>query len=226
MRGENGSQPEEDWNTDKHRFIYVWIANVDQILTAGVENNGDGTLTATYESSFPGSYLVFVEDINLLARTEDAKGMPIQGSPFPLTIVGEATINVEALPVCGVGEGHFNVSSTYWRRGSWVSSNIGSAKHGVLRDGWVFQPRDCVHETFVYEDLMLLAALEKPTWLLAVGNSILRGIYLTMVDMILVRGQKDELDTSVIEKCWGFVDIKIGNLRLTYQVKRLRHLLY
>lgn len=160
---------------------------------------------------------MFVEDVNLLARTEDAKGRPIQGSPFPLTIGGKATIDVEALPVCGVDEG--NVSSTYWRTGSWISSNIGSTKHGVLRDGWVFQPRECVYDTFLHEDLMLLATLEEPTWLLAVGNSILRGIYLSMVDMVLARGQKDELDTSVIEKCWGFVDIKIGNLRLTYQVK-------
>lgn len=217
LAGENGSQPEGDWNIDKHRFIYVWIANADQIFTAGMENNRDGTLTATYESNFPGSYLIYVEDVDLRIRTEDGNGRPIQGSPFPLTIVGEPTIDVKALPVCGVDEE--NVSSTYWRRGSWISSNIASAKHGVLRDGWVFQPRECVHETFLYEDLMLLATLEEPTWLLAVGNSILRGIYLTLVDMVLARGQKDELGTSVIEKCWGFADIKIGNLRLTYQVK-------
>ena len=223
LADENGSKPEGDWNLDKHRFIYVWIANADQILTAGVKNNGDGTLTATYESCFPGDYLVFIEDVDLRASDESDKGRPIKGSPFPLTIVGEAALDVEGLSVCGV-EGE-DVASTYWRTGSWISSNIASAKHGVLRDGWVFQPQSCVLETFSYEDLILLATLEEPTWLLAVGNSVLRGVYLTLVDLVLGRGQKDELGTSVIEKCWGFADIRIGNLRLTYQVKEMRRLL-
>ncbi|CAM9322880.1 unnamed protein product [Laminaria digitata] len=68
---------------------------------------------------------------------------------------------------------------------------------------------------------MLLASLEEQTWLLAMGNSILRGAYLSLVDMVLARGQKDNLDTSAIQKCWGFADVRIGNLRLTYQDLRL-----
>lgn len=219
LAGENGSQPQAEWNVDKKRFIYVWVASADHVFIAGVENNGDGTLTATYESSFPGTYLLFVEDVDLCIKDKFKRGQPIAGSPFSLTILGKPTIDVDSLPVCGTEEE--DVSSSFWRPGSWISSSIASAEHGVLRDGWVFQPKACVHDTFSFDDLMILASLGEPTWLLAVGNSILRGVFLTLVDMVLAQGQKDEFDTSVTQKCWGFVDIRFGNLRLTYQASEL-----
>lgn len=217
LAGENGSDPQGEWNVDKKRFLYVWIANEDSVFIAGVENNGDGTLTASYESSFPGTYLVYVEDVDLHIDDSFARGQPIIGSPFLLTVSGEPALDVDGLPVCGT-EADEGIESSFWRPGSWVSSNVASAKHGVLRDGWVFQPKGCVHDTFSYDDLMLLASLEEPTWLLAMGNSILRGVYLSLLDMVLARGQKDNFGSSAIQKCWGFVDIRIGNLRLTYQV--------
>ena len=216
LGGENGTDPQGEWNVDKKRFIYVWISNEDNIFIAAVENNGDGTLTASYESSFPGTYLVYIEGVDLHNRDEFGRGQPIVGSPFSLTVSGQPALDIDALPVCGTQDE--DVETSFWRPGSWVSSNVASPNHGVLRDGWVFQPKACVHDTFSYDDLMLLASLEEPTWLLAMGNSILRGVYLSLVDMVLARGQKDNLGSSAIQKCWGFVDIRIGNLRITYQV--------
>lgn len=221
---------EWDYNVDKKRFIYVWVASEDSVFAAAVENNLDGTLTASYESSFPGSYLVHVEDVDLRIKDDKfQRGRPIVGSPFSLTVTGQPSVLVDDLPVCGSGGGgtygnddgdseEAELASEYWRAGSWVSSSVASLKHGVLRDGWVFQPKDCAYEAFSYDDLMLLAGLEEPTWLLALGNSILRGVFLTLVDMALAKGQKDGFATSVLAKCWGFSDVKIGNLRLTYQV--------
>eukprot|EP00903_Cladosiphon_okamuranus_P014398 g13366.t1 len=228
--------PEGEWdyNVDKKRFVYVWVAGEDSVFVAEVENNSDGTLTATYEASFPGDYLVHVEDVDLRIKGDDfRRGRPIIGSPFPLTVSGEPAVRVDDLPVCGSGSGSSStgngdgnrgeaeLASEYWRAGSWVSWNLASPKHGVLRDGWVFQPKDCAYEAFSYEDLMVLASLKEPTWLLALGNSILRGVFLTLVDMALSKGQKDALSTSVLAKCWGFSDVRIGNLRLTYQDLRL-----
>lgn len=221
--------PEGEWdyNVDKKRFVYVWVAGEDSVFVAEVVNNFDGTLTATYEAPFPGSYLVHVEDVDLRIKDDKfQRGRPIAGSPFSLTVSGGPAVRVDDLPVCGSGS-HTNggdseeaeVAAEYWRAGSWVSSNLASPKHGVLRDGWVFQPKDCAYEAFSYDDLMLLAGQEEPTWLLALGNSILRGVFLTLVDMALAKGQKDAFPTSVLAKCWGFSDVRIGNLRLTYQVR-------
>lgn len=234
-----GEHAEKDWdyNVDKNRFIYVWVASEDHVFVAAVENNWDGTLTASYECPFPGDYLVHVEDVDLKAKGEDSsklgRGRPITGSPFSLTVSGEPSIRVDDLPVCGdttatsarnkhgeeeEGEAGEDAASAFWRTGSWVSSNLASEAHGVLRDGWVFQPKACAYETFTYDDLMLLAGLEEPTWFLALGNSILRGVFLTLVDMALAKGQKDNFSSSVLRKCWGFVDVRIGSLRITYQV--------
>lgn len=237
--GEADEPPDWDYNLDKKRFIYVWVASEDNVFIAEVENNGDGTLTASYESSFPGNYLVHIEDVDLRIKGDDfGRGRPITGSPFSLIVEGEPTIDVSALPVCGSvrtgdndeaingngldsqkREGLEDMESAFWRTGSWVSSNIAAHSHGVQRDGWVFQPKTCAYEAFSREDILLLAGLEEHTWLLAMGNSILRGVFLTLVDMVLAEGQKDEFSTSVVKKCWGFIDIRIGNLRLTYQVR-------
>ncbi|CAM9747311.1 unnamed protein product, partial [Ectocarpus fasciculatus] len=202
------------------RFIYVWIANEDQILIAEVVDDGsmNNTLTATYKSDFPGDYLVYIDEVDLSRKGE---GVPILGSPFSLTIAGDApTLDVNSLPICSSQKDFNNdIAGTFWRPGTWLSSNVASAAHGVLRNGWVFQPKSCVFDTFSYEDLMLLASLDgEPTWLLVLGGSVQRGVFLTLIDMVLAAGQKHDMSSSVLQKCWGYADVQVGNLRLTYQV--------
>ncbi|CAB1109494.1 unnamed protein product [Ectocarpus sp. CCAP 1310/34] len=220
--GGGGSLP--DWEPNSSfRFIYVWICSKDQILIAEVVGDGsnNGTLTATYQSDFPGDYLVHVEEVQPSKRGE---GLPIVGSPFSLTITGDGpTLDVDSLPVCGSqDDGSNDIADTFWRPGTWLSSNVASAAHGVMRNGWVFQPKSCVFDTFSYQDLMLLASLDgEPTWLVVVGGSVQRGVFLTLVDMALAAGQKDDMATSVLQKCWGYADLRVGNLRLTYQDMRL-----
>ncbi|CAN0033491.1 unnamed protein product, partial [Ascophyllum nodosum] len=216
LTSENGKPPVDRWNVQHGLFFYVWIANEDQIFTAEVVNEGNGILTATYESSFPGDYLVYVEAI-VLSRMDE--GRPISGSPFALTISGDPAVDIDGLPTCGTVQE--DTTESFWKEGTWVSSNIASSTSGVGRDGWVFQPKTCVHDMFSYDDLMLLASLNEPTWLLVLGGSVQRGLFLTMVDMVLAQGQKDDFDTSPIQKCWGYADVTVGHLRLTYQDMRM-----
>ncbi|CAM9685943.1 unnamed protein product, partial [Choristocarpus tenellus] len=49
------------------------------------------------------------------------------------------------------------------------------------------------------------------------GSSVQRGIFLSLVDMALRQGQKDNFWDSSISKCWGWADVRIGNLRFSYQ---------
>lgn len=177
-------------------------------------DNCNGTLTATYDSSFPGTYAIHIEEVLLANKGE---GRPIVGSPFHLTISGTPKLYPDELPVCGTSKE--GIRDSFWAPGSWVSSNIASAKHGVNRDGWVFQPTSCVYDSFTHEDLLLLARSEEPTWLLVVGNSVQRGVFHALVDMILVQGQKDNFEKSVIQKCWGYSNIQLGSLRVSYQVR-------
>eukprot|EP00903_Cladosiphon_okamuranus_P020050 g18416.t1 len=204
------------WSHNEQKFMYVWIANEDQILIAEVVDNGNGTLTATYESLFPGDYLVYVEEVRLNNHDE---GIPVLDSPFRLTVTGAPKLDTDDLPACHSIEQ--DLPDSFWRPGTWVSSNIASPAHGVTRCGWVFQPKTCVLDTFSYEDLMYVASAEQPTWLLVLGSSIQRGVFLMLVDMILAEGQKDELESSTIQKCWGYAEVRVGNLRVTYQDMRL-----
>ncbi|CAM9874426.1 unnamed protein product, partial [Ectocarpus fasciculatus] len=212
-----------DWEPNSSdRFIYVWISNKDQIFTAEVFGDGssNGRLTATYTSDFPGDYLMYIEEVH---TSEHGEGLPILGSPFSLTVEGDSpTMDVNSLPVCSSqGDAKKDIGDTYWRPGTWLSSHVASAAHGVMRNGWVFQPRSCVFDTFSYEDLMLLASLDEPTWLLILGSSIQRGVFHSLVDMVLAQGQKDDFSYSIVKKCWGYVNLRIGSLRLTYQDMRL-----
>ncbi|CAN0309063.1 unnamed protein product [Ectocarpus sp. 6 AP-2014] len=212
-----------DWKPNSsRRFIYVWISSTNQIFTADVFSDGsaNGILTVTYTSNFPGDYLVYIEEVN---PSEKGEGLPILGSPFSLNIEGDAaTLDVNSLPVCGSQDDAKNdIGDTYWRPGTWLSSYVASAAHGVMRNGWVFQPRSCVFDTFSYKDLMLLASLSEPTWLLILGGSIQRGVFHSLVDMALGQGQKDDFADSILIKCWGYADLHVGNLRFTYQDMRL-----
>ncbi|CAM9893261.1 unnamed protein product, partial [Laminaria digitata] len=125
LSDEDDAPPHDDWNAVTNRlFMYVWIANADQIFIAEVVNNGDGTLTATYESSFPGHYSVHIE---VVTRVNHDEGVPIVGSPFPLTIKGDPILNIDDLSLCGTEEE--DIGSSFWRPGTWLSSNLASASH-------------------------------------------------------------------------------------------------
>ncbi|CAN0195068.1 unnamed protein product, partial [Hapterophycus canaliculatus] len=170
----------------------MFIAEVtDDGADQGVDGGGT-TLTATYMSDFPGDYLVYVEEVVAIEHVR-GEGRPIVGTK--------------------------DIGDSFWRPGTWLSSNVASPAHGVLRDGWVFQPKTCVYDTFSYDDLMLLSALQdEPTWILILGGSVQRGVFLSLVDMVLARGQKDDMGGSVVQKCWGYADLHVGNIRVTYQV--------
>ncbi|CAM9430343.1 unnamed protein product, partial [Hapterophycus canaliculatus] len=212
---------------------------IAEVTDNGAQQEGDGggmtILTATYTSDFPGDYLVHIEEV-LAVEHGRGEGRPIVGSPFSLTITtddsgGKAptapTLDVNSLPVCGSPEDtSTGIADTFWRPGTWLSSNVASPAHGVLRDGWVFQPKTCVYDTFSHDDLMELGALtDEPTWILILGGSVQRGVFLTLIDMVLAKGQKDDIGKSVVQKCWGYADLQIGNIRLTYQDMRLYRIL-
>lgn len=203
------------------------IAEVTQHDSDGSDRGT--SLTASYTSHFPGEYLVYIEEVDLSERHE---GRPIVGSPYSLTITSAssnngtstaATLDIESLPVCDSEEDtRSNIAETFWRPGTWLSSNVASPTHGVTRNGWVFQPKTCVLDAFSYDDLMLMASLQQePTWLLVLGGSVQRGMFLTLVDMALKQGQKDNMNKSAVQKCWGYADVRIGSFRITYQVRRM-----
>lgn len=137
------------------------------MFAAEVVNNDNGTLTATYVSDFPGQYVVYIEEIDMSRRRLE-RAHPLVGTPFNLLISGEETLDVNNLTPCNDLDN--STSADFWRSGTWLSSRVASAQHGTLRNGWVFQPKNCIHEAYTYDDLMVVAALEETTWIVILGK--------------------------------------------------------
>ena len=115
-------------------------------------------------------------------------------------------------------------------QGTWVGPQFRRAVPqllpNALRTGWSFHPsaamggEGCRIETFSREEL--LSVPPKPderreTHIYVVGTSVMRGVYHSLLDLLLPQSDKQAFLASMLKKCWGRSDLKKGNLRLTYQ---------
>jgi hypothetical protein len=94
----------------------------------------------------------------------------------------------------------------------------------VLRNGWTFAPRQCYLETFTTQELWAISKQQqqeqRKTVIAIWGTSRERGVFLSMVDMMLLPGanEKSNLEKSVVGKCWGRASVQLNHhLELIYQ---------
>ena len=73
---------------------------------------------------------------------------------------------------------------------------------------------NCKVETFNTNDIR---SIPKKRSIYILGTSIQRGIFLSLVDIMLDNAEKEQLSKSVIEKCWGRMLVQKGNLEVVYQ---------
>lgn len=94
------------------------------------------------------------------------------------------------------------------------SSNLLPKESKCLREGYMFKPHDCYYENWNSLDLRSLSKSPKKFWIVIVGASVIRGVFLMMLDHLI--GDRD-FNMWPIHKCWGRMDVTIGNIKLTYQ---------
>jgi hypothetical protein len=202
------------------RFLYVWIANEEQVLVAKVRHVGGNIFSAEYKSNFPGIYRVHIENVDTSQRRETVVE-PVVGSPFNLEISGEVTLDISNLPSC-TEDDYYNLKKL---PGTWISSALSPKPENVLRSGWVFQPEECNWDVLSPTELTALTGewgrvLQgdgDPMWVLITGSSVQRGVFLTLVDLVLSTTMKDGMTDSPLAKCWGYAEVSIGSLRVSYQ---------
>jgi hypothetical protein len=73
---------------------------------------------------------------------------------------------------------------------------------------------NCKLETF---DAQSLRSLPEKKSIYILGRSVERGIFLSLVDIMLKEHEKRFLKRSIIDKCWGRASITKGNMRVVYQ---------
>ncbi|KAJ8050920.1 hypothetical protein HOLleu_04303 [Holothuria leucospilota] len=173
----------------------------------------------TYTPTLAGEYDFYIEELG------NVKGYQYQipGSPFRIIVQGtkvkeeEERKLTDSLPSCQT----IPQNNLSWIEGSWKTRKIVGSKHGVLRSGWVFQPKLCSFDIFTTEELVVAAASSEPRSIIILGSSTDRGIFLSLVDLLLSDRQKYDFVASDLTKCWGFAEVQVGSLRIVYQDFRI-----
>ncbi len=102
---------------------------------------------------------------------------------------------------------------SHWE-GDWLGPDF--RLENSIRTGWSFLPSsrmDCKLETF---DTQSLRSLPEKKSIYILGRSVERGIFLSLIDIMLEEHEKSIRD-SVVGKCWGRAAITKGNMRVVYQ---------
>lgn len=123
------------------------------------------------------------------------------------------------LPCQSLGPMGLNFWDGYWSSPTTSESlpitNVGSQ----LRTGWTFHSDLCVLESFSLHDMEPFHRSSMPDTTIAVlGTSIERGIFLSMLDIVLTEEEKSQLPDSRVGKCWGRAEVRVNHwLKLVYQ---------
>ncbi|PIK53940.1 hypothetical protein BSL78_09162 [Apostichopus japonicus] len=154
----------------------------------------------SYVPSIPGNYDLYVEEIGKRVQRQ------ISSSPFRLRVTGAnitaGMIRAESndKPSCQtIPQGNYS-----WLDGDWTTRIFAGDARGTLRSGWVFRPKLCSFDIFTKDDLAAAAASDTSTTIAILGTSTERGIFLSMLDLVIDGKDKTNLKDSDVGKCWGY----------------------
>lgn len=171
----------------------------------------------SYVPSIPGSYDLYVEEIGKRVQRQ------ISSSPFRLRVTGAnitaGMIRAESndKPSCQtIPQGNYS-----WLDGDWTTRIFAGDARGTLRSGWVFRPKLCSFDIFTKDDLAAAAASDTSTTIAILGTSTERGIFLSMLDLVIDGKDKTNLKDSDVGKCWGYARVSFGSLSFVYQDFRI-----
>jgi hypothetical protein len=100
-------------------------------------------------------------------------------------------------------------------RGNWIKCTSPLKQgSGCGAWGYAFQPSsNCHYGIWNHDDLRDQARVRENHWIVVFGTSVQRGLFLRAADLLL---GKTENEIGVLSKCWGRMDVEVGNIRLTY----------
>jgi len=186
------------------RYAYASLEGPDIVLGSIVMRPGK-TVVFEYTPVLSGNYTLAID----LLR--DDGHIPIMNGRWKrIEVVGEDRISK------AVEEQWCDSSRSLHWRGRWMRcrSERMAKQEECLRWGYVFRPSDCHYQIWSHDHLVQYSAQSEPRWQVFMGSSRIRGVFLSAVDLLV---NKMGNGLKIINKCWGRVDVQLGNLRLTYQ---------
>lgn len=126
-----------------------------------------------------------------------------------ITRVLEKPLHLHVAAANGAGFPRKQCEDFHWRHGRWLECH--NTPLACVRTGWVWVANDC-HIPILSPDEIINHA---PTWIVFAGSSVERGTFLSTVDYVL-GSRAANLTESDFWKCWGWMDLTVGNLRVSY----------
>jgi hypothetical protein len=168
---------------------------------------------------FNGNYEIIVHE---LSTNGESIATPPIGEEFKFSVVDKPGVDSRRLLLETIG--NMPPCQTVQRGdlysvwdGTWLGPKLHGGVSG-MRNGRYFLPSNdmnCKIEYFTDDDLRRNSE-DRSIYIL--GSSKERGVFLSLVDMLLDSKEKEHMSESVISKCWGRAFVTKSKLKVFYQV--------
>lgn len=210
------SKEEADLIRDsKHVNMFFWVVVQTEFdrFTAHVSQDpvDPKLILAEFNCEYPGDYTLLAHRLDVRARTSRFL--------FETSIsVLDPGISTIIAPTHQHNKRRCNELELAFPHGRWltpkgVSTGLVDRSSTVLRSGWTYDMENC--------QVPQVELSTSQRWILILGSSTDRGIFLSLVDQMLAADQKEDFHLAEVQKCWGHYDVTINNVRFTYQDFRL-----
>jgi hypothetical protein len=179
------------------------------------------SLLFEWKPMFDGEFEILVHEIKIEAKsTEETK--PLDRMSITIEKQDESS---DAVDLLRERIKHANIPCSSVEKveaysswdGDWFGPGLELEGSGKLRNGWMFVPSESMNCTIQsYSQKDLLQAREE-TSIFVLGTSRERGVFLSLLDLLLSDEEKQYLESSVIGRCWGRAVVRKGNIKLLYQ---------
>eukprot|EP00291_Cryptomonas_curvata_P024438 CAMPEP_0172156070 /NCGR_PEP_ID=MMETSP1050-20130122/2982_1 /TAXON_ID=233186 /ORGANISM="Cryptomonas curvata, Strain CCAP979/52" /LENGTH=461 /DNA_ID=CAMNT_0012825049 /DNA_START=215 /DNA_END=1596 /DNA_ORIENTATION=- len=200
------------------RVLFYGISVFSPLEWVGDYN---GVWKASYRVSDPGLYRVHIQSVYRANRTIH-QFRAIQGSPFVLLVRPKGTSHLsesqvlamlprsQTLQIGSIAYPAALCSDAHTRPGRWVRCH--DTPEPCVRTGWVWLPEPCHYHIFRPEEIR---KSPRPLWVVFAGSSVQRGSFFSFVDFIL-QDRGHNLTKTQFWKCWGWMDLTLDNVRVSY----------
>lgn len=187
-------------------------------------DTGGGAFSYEWRPVFPGRYDVHVHEI----RT-DGSSPSVQPRSYPVFVdegpnpdVGIAALEMRlrSPPCADRPNGNIYYDGLYsnWD-GDWLGPDFNLDE--ALRTGWTFLPKgnnmNCRIESYTRDDLKRIPGDKKLKRIHIYGNDVTRGVFLSLVDLMLEPNEKEEFERSIVGECAGRMTVSKGMLAVAYK---------
>jgi hypothetical protein len=213
-------------NPRKFQYSVILLSSnnytgVATLITEPQETRPYPPLTFEWNPVVAGEYDVLVHEVPTQMEDNPEEVLPIDRFVLTIERQRDDTSIHDRLnrPPCFSFD-ETDVYSTW--DGDWIGPGL-NYQGDALRNGWMFVPGEstnCTISTYTQDQLL---NVEEETSIFVLGTSRERGVFLSLLDILLSPHEKENLDVSVIGKCWGRATVQKGNIKLLYQDFRVIH---